>query len=213
MGKEQGTVKPRFSVIVPAYNAEEHMRPGMDSIASQTFRDYELIVVCDKCLDRTEQIAREEYGAKTAIVDYGHDGLSRNKGISMATGEWLLFMDDDDWFLHECVFEMLDSVIGRNDEDVMMFSYICKGLGYIRQSNDGITSQCWCKCWRRKFITDNGIRFSLRPNWSDTDFTRRAMQKVRKAMYWDVPLYYYNFMREGSVTEKAIRGQIKGAFT
>ena len=54
----------RFSVIIPAHNAAGHIRKALDSVRSQTFRDYELIVVCDSCTDDTQEIA-EEYGART----------------------------------------------------------------------------------------------------------------------------------------------------
>ena len=97
----------RFSVIIPAHNAAGHIRKALDSVRSQTFRDYELIVVCDSCTDGTQQIARE-YGARTETVEYHADGMTRNRGLELAQGEWILFMDDDDWWLHEYVLEMLD---------------------------------------------------------------------------------------------------------
>ena len=101
---------PVFSVIVPAHNAENHIRRLLDSIAAQTFTDYELIVVCDNCTDSTEQIA-QLYGARTERVSFGRDGLARDRGIELARGSWILFADDDDWFMHENVFQ--EAKIGR----------------------------------------------------------------------------------------------------
>ena len=86
----------KFSIIIPAYNAADRIHKALESVKSQAFTDYELIVVCDRCTDNTQQIA-ESYGARTLAVNYGRDGLTRNAGINMAQGEWLLFMDDDDW--------------------------------------------------------------------------------------------------------------------
>ena len=86
----------RFSIIIPAHNEEKNIRKLLDSIKSQTFTDYEVIVVCDSCEDATESIAKE-YGARTLNVDYHTDGLTRNAGIDIAKGEWLLFIDADDW--------------------------------------------------------------------------------------------------------------------
>ena len=96
----------RFSIIIPAHNSENHIRKALESIKSQTFTDYELIVICDSCNDNTQKVA-EEYGAITERVGFGRDGLTRNRGLAKAKGDWVLFMDDDDWWLHEYVLEQL----------------------------------------------------------------------------------------------------------
>lgn len=189
---------PKFSIVIPAYNSEKYITKGLNSIVNQTFHDYELIVVCDSCVDRTEDVAKS-YGAITIPVNYRHDGLTRNTGINAAKGEWLLFMDDDDWFLHEYVFQQLADHVGRNDEDALMFSYIWKGKGYVRNTPEEFGYHVWSKCWRRAFVGDD-VRFGIRSKWSDVDFTRHARNKMRKAVFWDMPMYYYNFLREGSIS-------------
>ena len=90
--------KPFFSVIMPTHNGEEYIRKSLESIRFQTFTDYELIIVCDKCEDNTEAITRE-YTDKVFVIDAGRCALDRNKGLDEATGEWILFIDDDDWFI------------------------------------------------------------------------------------------------------------------
>ena len=120
----------RFSFIIPAFNAEDHIVKGLESIKAQTFKDYELIVVCDRCKDRTKEIA-ESYGAKTLEVDFGRDGLTRNAGLDIAQGEYILFMDDDDWLLHEFVFEQINKKLKEtNDPELLCFSFIWKGVMY-----------------------------------------------------------------------------------
>ena len=116
-----------FSVIVPAHNSEQYFRKGLESIAFQQFKNYELIVVCDRCTDATEDLAGM-YGAKTVSVDFGRDGLSRDKGLEMAQGDFILFLDDDDWFIHDYCFQMLaDKIKSCPDADVIAFGYLCKG--------------------------------------------------------------------------------------
>lgn len=181
-----------FSVIIPAYNAEGHIRKALDSIRAQTFTDYELIVVCDSCTDKTAEIAAE-YGAKVIEVDYHLDGLTRNAGIDAAQGKWLLFMDDDDWWLHENVLQILDAHLG--DEDVLRFSFIWQGIGY-KKPGDWIA--VWNKCWRRSAVGDT--RFSAVKWWSDIDFNREMMKKPLKIKDLDEAFYYYNYMREGSIS-------------
>ena len=190
---------PRFSVIIPAHNAAEYITKGLESIRAQSFTDYELIVVCDSCTDDTEQIARR-YADKVYTVNYGQDGYTRNTGLDAATGDWVLFMDDDDWFMHEYVFEMLNGVIDRNNEDMLFFGFIWKGVGYCRQTKDRVYYACWNKCWRRSFIGDT--RFSNVKYTSDVDFHNAMMDKHPRAIFWDMPLYYYNFLREGSLSKE-----------
>ena len=207
--------KPLFSVIVPAHNAEKFIEKGLHSIKNQTFTDYELIVVCDRCTDRTAEIAIN-YADKVLIRDFGLDGLARNAGIEAAEGEWLLFMDHDDWFLHECAFEMLASVImERKNEplDVILFGFIWKNHGdppktaYMRQVGTRFVA-VWNKCWRRGFIGDT--RFPAVPHWSDVDFNRAMFEKY--PIYYatvDHALYYYNYLQPGSISWRAEQGEIE----
>ena len=195
----------KFSVIVPAYNSAGWIRKGLQSIKDQTFTDYELIVVCDSCKDNTAEIARE-YADKVIEVDYHLDGLARNAGIDAAKGEWILFMDDDDWFLHEFAFQMLADVVGKNGEDILMFSFIWKGVGYAKNTPEHQWVAVWNKCWRREFIGDT--RFMDIPHWSDRDFNRDMMFKRPKCICWDMPFYYYNYLREGSISWRKEKGEI-----
>lgn len=191
----------RFSIIIPAYNSEEHIRKALESIKSQTFKDYELIVVCDSCTDRTEEIAKE-YGAVTERVEFHQDGYTRNRGIDIAQGEWLLFMDDDDWWLHEFVLEQLDEKLKELPHpDVLCFSFIFKGWKYASPlGNSGKHwIATWNKCWRRDFVGDS--RFSDKHSISDMDFDKAVMGKNPRVFDWDMPMYYYNYLREGSISQ------------
>lgn len=197
----------KFSIIIPAYNAENYIRRALDSIKSQTFTDYELIVVCDSCTDRTVEIAKE-YTDKVEIVDYHQDGFTRNKGIDVAQGDWLLFMDDDDWWLHEYVLEQLNQKLTENPNiDILCFSFIFKGWKYAspRGNNGCRWLATWNKCWRREFV--GNARFSDVYSKSDVDFDRRVFARRPKVLDWDMPMYYYNYLREGSISEQAKKGK------
>ena len=193
---ESGKI-PFFSVIIPAHNSAAYIRKLLDSIAYQSFTDYELIVVCDACTDNTHSIA-EEYTDKVFDIDCGRDGLARNCGLDHAEGEWVLFADDDDWFLHEFVFEQIAGVAGKNNEDVLAFSFIWKGVGYSRNTPEHMWIAVWNKCWRRSSIADT--RFSDAWSVSDKDFNSAMMSKNLTVATWDMPMYYYNFMRKNSIT-------------
>lgn len=201
---------PFFSIIVPAHNAEKHIFPLLDSIATQTFRDFELIIICDSCTDKTEHIARM-YGAKTEPVNYGRDGLSRDHGIALATGEWILFADDDDWFMHENAFQELFEVACKSDADVIAFAYEFRTRGIIHPSDRTLfvprIDHVWSSCWRRSAI--GTARFGDAVFSSDTYFLRAMKARVKHYALYDAPLYYYNFMRPGSQTDLFCKGIIR----
>ena len=199
--------KPFFSVIVPAHNSEAYIKKGLHSIRAQSFRDFELIVVCDRCTDDTPGIALG-YADKTLIRDFGHDGLARNAGIDAASGEWLLFMDDDDWWLHEFVFQQIYGMAGKHGEDILAFSFIWKNMGYKAQAPNDMCVAVWNKCWRREFIGDT--RFTNREWACDAEFHKKMFRKGPTVYYWDMPMYYYNFMRPGSQTWQMQRKMLRG---
>jgi len=196
----------RFSIIIPAHNSESYIRRGLDSIKSQTFKDYELIVICDSCTDQTEAVAKE-YGAITERVGFGRDGLTRNQGLSHAQGDWVLFMDDDDWWLHEYVLEQLDKKLTESPNiDVLCFSFIFKGWKYATPlgNRGNHWTAVWNKCWRRDFI--QGCKFSNEWSVSDVTFHRQVFAKNPIVLDWDMPMYYYNYLRKGSISERDHHG-------
>lgn len=90
----------RFSVLIPVYNREEYVRQAIDSVLSQTFSDYELIVIDDGSTDRTPVVLRS-YGARVKTIHQENRGgeAARSVGAAQAEGEYLAFLDSDDLFL------------------------------------------------------------------------------------------------------------------
>lgn len=197
--------EPFFSVIVPAHNSAEYLDRGLQSIRSQSFTDYELIVICDACTDNTAEVARR-YTDQVIGTGYGLDGMARNTGLDMARGQNILFMDDDDWFLHEYCFHQIAGKMSVSDADILLFSFIWKGRGYTHQMMQRYIA-VWNKCWRRDFI--GGTRFPAKPYWSDVDFDKAMFAKNPNVFRWDMPMYYYNYLREGSISWRQAKGEIE----
>ena len=195
---------PRFSIIIPAHNDEFRIQKALDSVRQQSFKDYELIVVCDACTDATAVVARM-YTNNVIEVDFHRDGLSRNVGLDIAVGDWILFMDSDDWWLHEFVLEELAGQIAAQEFDVMAFGFIWRNVGVAYPLHNGtqLWPNVWSKLWRRDFIGDT--RFSDEWSVSDLGFTQAMINKRPRLVTWDMPMYYYNYMREGSITERSKR--------
>jgi len=197
--------EPFFSVIVPAHNSAEYIGKCLRSVKKQTFKDYELIVICDACKDDTEQMARV-YTDKVIITNHGMDGLARNAGIDAARGKWLMFMDDDDWWIHEYVLEMAKATIESIllPVDILLFDFIWKDPPYMKypyyvQDRDNVNIAVWSKAFRRDFIGDT--RFPAIPFTSDKPFMDELIKKQPVAYPTHQLIYYYNYMRKGSQTE------------
>lgn len=200
--------EPFFSVIVPCHNSEMFMRKGLDSIRNQDFQDYELLIVCDRCEDNTVDIAGEYIRPGTydtlCLVSYGRAGLSRNAALDVARGEWVLFMDDDDWYFPGAFQVLHDELTRQTNIDVLAYGFEWKDRGPTLQSKNNIKTAVWNKAWRREFIGQE--RF---PDWFHTDdlgFARKMHPKARFG-FLSMILYYYNFMRPGSVSDRIRSGE------
>lgn len=119
--------QPFFSIIVPCYNVEKYLSCAIDSVLNQPFSDWELILINDGSTDDTQNII-ESYTHKDARIKAIHklnEGVSiaRNTGLDIAIGEWILFLDSDDWF-EKNAFERLNALINQyNDADIIGFNH------------------------------------------------------------------------------------------
>lgn len=116
----------RYSVIIPVYNAKETLRRCLDSLVRQQFSDYELLLINDGSTDGSDAICRE-YANTYSCVRYfvkGNGGVSsaRNLGLEQAEGEYILFVDSDD-YVSENYFSVISDALDNNVVDLLMFGY------------------------------------------------------------------------------------------
>ena len=195
-----------FSVIVPAHNSENYLDRCLQSVVDQMFTDYELIVVCDACTDRTATVARK-FTDRVIETNHGMDGLARNAGIDAAAGEWILFLDDDDWWIHEYVLEEIHNAVygcWGAATDMVCFDFIWKGKGYASVQPSRMNIAVWSKAFRRSLIGET--RFPAIPFTSDQPFMDEICAKRPTCVPLNKLMYYYNYMRKGSQTEKHEHG-------
>lgn len=192
----------RFSIIIPAYNSSKYIAKGLESIKEQIFKDYELLVICDSCKDDTQKIANS-YGAITEAVEFHNDGLTRSFGLDLAQGEYVLFMDDDDWWIDNSMLDNLDRRIKEEHEpDVIAFSFFFQhiGLCHPKGLNGEHWIATWNKCWKRSTIGDT--RFPNVYSVSDRYFHEEMMKKNLRIVNYDRCFYYYNYLRDGSISQQ-----------
>ncbi len=122
------------SIIIPAHNAAETIAETLESVLTQTHRDWEAIVVDDGSNDATADIARSfaERDARIRVVSQPHQGVStaRNVGIKLARYDWLLFLDADDWLLPLHLERLTDALVSNRDLDAVY-------CGWVRVAPDG----------------------------------------------------------------------------
>lgn len=114
-----------ISVIIPVYNAEKYLSQCLDSVIGQTYRDIEIVCVDDGSTDSSPAILEKYRQLDDRIVIYkqSNQGLSgaRNSGMTIAHGEWCMFVDSDDWLEQDCCQSVIDK---SKDHDLVIFSYI-----------------------------------------------------------------------------------------
>lgn len=194
----------KFSVIVTAHNLEAYIGRAILSVLDQSFKNYELLVICDACTDSTVEIV-EELGIKPIITDAKAPGLARNAGLDAAQGEYVLFLDGDDRFLHTEAFAMINGVLGGERFDIVNFGFIYGVNGYVAPhlADGSWWINVWCRAWRREFI--GADRFGPLRRAEDAEFCGRMFKKKMRAAEWNTPFIYYTFPRAGSLSDKGVK--------
>lgn len=181
---------PKISVIVPVYKAENYLHRCVDSLLAQTFQDFEILLVDDGSPDRSGEIC-DEYAKKDERVRVFHKengGVSsaRNLGLDHAVGEYICFVDSDDWVEKEMFTTLTSSVQNRKNLDILFFGFQyefidvdrklysydkCKLKNICSETKEEVLSACffleknkmfgwtWNKLFRRELIEDEVLRF------------------------------------------------------
>ncbi len=128
--------KPIISIIIPVYNVEKYLRRCLDSVKSQTFQDWQAICVDDGSPDKSGKIL-DEYAKKDKrfiVVHKDNGGLSdaRNAGLSFAKGEYIMYLDSDD-FIHPQTMEILYFYANKNNADMVVFDIDNKAHNSLKQ--------------------------------------------------------------------------------
>jgi len=236
----------RVSIIIPIYNVEQYIEECLLSAMRQTLKEIEIICVNDGSTDDSMGIVRKyaREDPRIRIVEKENGGLSsaRNAGMDAAKGEYILFLDSDDWILPETLEEIYDSAV-KNDLDNVYFNaavffdseeiketesgysnyYKRKGVyegvytgaefgEKIMRNGDFRPSAC-LQMPKREMLKKYGLRFYEGIIHEDNLFTIQSMILEGKVMYID-KCYYQRRMRSDSIvtTQKGVRNAI-GYFT
>lgn len=210
---------PRFSIIVPVYNAEQYLGECIESIVSQSVGDIEVILVDDGSIDGSSAIC-DKYARNNRVVKAVHKknsgpSAARNLGFSMAKGEWVVFVDADDALEPETLAYILEHASNRTDIICFNFSRVSAdnktvlftgkfphaelsgAEEFLEYVNCGLLENFTStKAYRRSFLApfsplfDEDVRFL-----EDIEFTRRVCREARSVAYCNRALYRYRANR------------------
>jgi len=222
-GYGAGKGERAVSVVAPRYKSEAHLAECLDSVLAQTFTDFEVIVVDDGSTDSSVEKAsvytKLDDRVRVETQENAGPGIARNRGIECARGEYLYFLDSDDF----CDEHLLESAVGHakaTGADVVAFPYmrfdmrvnvpvrawwclpperVYEGVRSWRDFPDNLFETfhnlVWNKLFRKSLIDDHGIRFSDLYLTEDLMFTAQALLRARGIATFPEPLVYH---REGT---------------
>ena len=114
-------LKPFITVVIPTYNCADYLKRALDSVFSQTYQNFEVIVVDNSSTDNTEDVLNSFDDKRLTVIKVNNNGIiahSRNKGIENAKGEWIAFLDSDDVWYQEKLKIVINAILGDTSIDV-----------------------------------------------------------------------------------------------
>lgn len=211
-----------ISIIMIVYDVEQYVEKSIESVLAQTYRDFELIIVVGIGKDRSEEICRK-YAAEDArikLIVAPANGIAdaRNKGMEAVTGEYLGFVDSDDYIEPE-MFERMLNDLQKYDADISVcgrfYEYKNKTLCdepadpvvmsgsdavAVTLSHSGFFLHLWDKLFTRKIF--EGLTFRTDITVEDRIETDRLLSKADRVVYDPTPMYHFR-ERSGSNSKKS----------
>lgn len=207
----------KVSIIVPVYNAKDYILRCVDSLVNQTYKDIEIILVNDGSLDNSIELVNEKYDDDRIIIvnqENMGSGQARNNGIKKATGDYLFFVDSDDFIDKNTIMIMMNKMVSDKVNLV-----ICDYYKYFdnqnkthinnipnydsnndKQSVIGMPGAV-CKLFKKEIFDKYDINFLPGVYFEDNAIIPFVCAVSGKYAYVNKPLYYY-YQREGSALNK-----------
>lgn len=227
---------PSVSIIIPVYNAEKYLAKSLTSATTQTLTNIEIIVINDASTDSSFEIIEKftKIDKRIKFVNFQKNkgnGIGRNIGIEKSTGDYILFLDADDWLEQNAAEKLLHAAKINNAEvvhlgylqhytkskkcDVVLPSYNISDKNFIRyflMHIRGFASMPWCYFYSRKFLLKNKITFTEGIYFEDINFVAKAIFCVnRKAIVNDTPIYNY-LIHKNSISGGLSKQKIRDLF-
>jgi glycosyltransferase involved in cell wall biosynthesis len=209
------------TVIIPAYNVAEYLGRSIESVVGQNGVTTQIIVVDDGSTDSSAQIACEFVDVE--LISQKNMGLSaaRNSGLGVANGEYIVFLDGDDYLANSSVLSRLVSLARENDLEIICANFcfvsdndrsinkrfrntggkVVDGISYFQQSlaRNTLNVTAWSKMYRRQFLESLNAKFEPGLLHEDLLFYAQVVPYSRRIMAVDEVFYCY-YRRSGSIS-------------
>ena len=205
---------PKVSIIVPFYNVEGYIEKCLDTLVNQTLKDIEIILVNDGSTDRSIEIVNKflrRYPEKLVYLEKENGGLSdaRNYAIPYTKGEYIAFLDSDD-YVEKYMYEEMYNMAKKENSDMVecnfYWEYPDKQKEDIRTIYHGknemivkIRVVAWNKLIKREILEKSEVRFPKGYRYEDTEFTYKLIPYIEKVSFLKKPCIHY-VQREGSIS-------------
>lgn len=203
----------KVSIIIPIYNVEKYLKRCLESVVNQTLDDIEIILVNDGSTDNSSKIALEyakDYPKKITYLEKENGGLSdaRNYGMKYATGEYIAFLDSDDYIENDA-YELMYKKAKEENADYVECDFCWEYPNKIKEDKrikyenkkemlSFVRVVAWNKLIRRKIITENNLIFPKGLRYEDVEFTYKLIPHLNKTSYVDKCFVHY-IQRENSI--------------
>lgn len=215
---------PFLSVIIPVYNVEKYLKRCIESVLQQVYDNYEIILVDDGSTDNSLSVCNEYAQSYDFIrvISKVNGGASeaRNKGIELAKGKYIMFLDSDDWLDSSC-FSKTMSTLQSNDADILCFGikFVKSELDLIKQNskidikemsgyesflemmNHGlVTGFVTDKIFKASLFNDNNLKFPVGKYYEDLGLLYRLLLTSNQVLAMNQDYYYYYMDNPNSTT-------------
>lgn len=231
----------KISIIIPIYNVEKYLRKCLDSVINQTYKNIEIILVNDGSPDNCGVVC-DEYAKmddRIIVIHKKNEGVSvaRNDGIERANGEWVMFVDPDDWLEINCcnkimrIAENVDTDVVyfqvdiNNEEGCLVRKFPIIGSHKLGKKDlqklqfDDLAGDVesfgfesgspWGRIFRRKFLIDNNCRFPIGiRRRQDLLFNLYCLEYMQNAYFYDY-VGYHNRLNSGSICHRFNRDMME----
>lgn len=207
------------SVIIPIYNTGERLYPCLDSILAQTFKNLQIILINDGSTDNITKGICESYAQKDSRIlfidkENGGEGSARNRGLEESKGDYICFMDSDDYVVPEFIEKLYEQQEQGAELSICGFAelkgdvVINKTQGNIQVMNQAEAMESlltetsfkgyvWNKMFRREIIEKYNLRFDVSiAVWEDVLFDFIYMSHINKIVFNPKPLYHYIYWED-----------------
>lgn len=205
---------PKVSVIVPFYNVEGYIEKCLETLVNQTLQDIEIILINDGSQDRSIHIVQkfiQRYPNKIVYLEKENGGLSdaRNFGIPHAKGEYIAFLDSDD-YVEKDMYEKLYEIAKKENSDMVQCNFYWEypdkrkeGEMLIYDNKNKMLEnarvEAWNKLIKREILEKTDIRFPKGYQYEDVEFTYKLVPFIEKVSFCNEPLVHY-VQRDGSIS-------------